>query len=155
MSLEPVSLVEAARAVLKWHSEREQSANMASPPIPPGLFNCLRAALVEGMAAPGETTERAHPTLLQRAEQLWKDLQEDNLGGFSGINRPFWIVQAFKEVEAAVLTATKDGARRTALIDAAHVVRAQQDSEHPATYGEIAKAIVALATPGGGGTTDG
>ena len=35
---------------------------------------------------------------LARAERLWAELQEDQLGGFSGINRPFWIVQAFREI---------------------------------------------------------
>ena len=37
-------------------------------------------------------------TLLARAEQLWRELQADNLGGFSGINRPFWIAAEFKSV---------------------------------------------------------
>jgi hypothetical protein len=35
---------------------------------------------------------------LERAEQLWRELQEDNLGGYSGINRPFWIKLAFTAV---------------------------------------------------------
>jgi hypothetical protein len=29
---------------------------------------------------------------------VWADLQADNLGGFSGINRPFWILYKFKTV---------------------------------------------------------
>ncbi|MEQ9634590.1 MAG: hypothetical protein RLW68_00750 [Devosia marina] len=36
--------------------------------------------------------------LLQEAERLWKDLQNNNLGGFSGGNRPFYILHAFKQV---------------------------------------------------------
>ena len=36
--------------------------------------------------------------LLKKAEELWSDLQEDKLGGFSGINRPFWILSQFKQV---------------------------------------------------------
>jgi len=36
--------------------------------------------------------------ILQDAEWLWKDLQSNNLGGFSGVNRPFYILQAFKAV---------------------------------------------------------
>lgn len=34
--------------------------------------------------------------LLKLAEDLWADLQTNNLGGFSGINRPFWILAQFK-----------------------------------------------------------
>lgn len=37
-------------------------------------------------------------SLLADAEQLWRDLQANNLGGFSGINRPFWILYSFKAV---------------------------------------------------------
>lgn len=53
------------------------------------------------------TEERPYPDLLSteeekalltRAEQLWEDLQANNLGGFSGCNRPFWIVAEFKSV---------------------------------------------------------
>lgn len=36
--------------------------------------------------------------LLTKAEGLWRDLQENNLGGFSGINRPFYILHAFRSV---------------------------------------------------------
>jgi hypothetical protein len=36
--------------------------------------------------------------LLQRAEQLWSDLQRNDLGGYSGINRPFYILNEFKRV---------------------------------------------------------
>jgi hypothetical protein len=36
--------------------------------------------------------------LLHRAEQLWSDLQGNNLGGYSGINRPFYILNEFKRV---------------------------------------------------------
>lgn len=37
-------------------------------------------------------------SLLARAEQLWRDLQDNNLGGFSGVNRPFYIVAEFRRV---------------------------------------------------------
>lgn len=52
-------------------------------------------------------TDRPYPELLTpderkailaEAEQLWADLQSNNLGGFSGENRPFWILHAFKVV---------------------------------------------------------
>lgn len=36
--------------------------------------------------------------LLTKAEELWRDLEENNLGGFSSINRPFYILWKFKEV---------------------------------------------------------
>lgn len=36
--------------------------------------------------------------LLVRAENLWSDLQANNLGGFSGINRPFYILHEFRKV---------------------------------------------------------
>lgn len=41
-------------------------------------------------------TERAALQLL--AENLWSDLQKNELGGFSGINRPFHILHIFKHV---------------------------------------------------------
>lgn len=37
-------------------------------------------------------------SLLARAERLWTDLQNNNLGGFAGINRPFFIVAEFRRV---------------------------------------------------------
>lgn len=36
--------------------------------------------------------------LLREAEMLWKDLQENNLGGYSGINRPYWIYFQFERM---------------------------------------------------------
>lgn len=36
--------------------------------------------------------------LLARAEQLWTDLQANNIGGFAGPNRPFYIMHEFKRV---------------------------------------------------------
>lgn len=36
--------------------------------------------------------------LLKEAEWLWKALQDNDIGGFSGINRPFYILHAFKDV---------------------------------------------------------
>lgn len=40
-------------------------------------------------------TERKQ--LLADAEALWRRLEANDLGGFSGINRPFYILHAFKE----------------------------------------------------------
>lgn len=36
--------------------------------------------------------------LLTIAENLFDDLMQNQLGGFSGINRPFWILSHFKQV---------------------------------------------------------
>lgn len=36
--------------------------------------------------------------LLAKAEYLWERLETNDIGGFSGINRPFYILAAFKEV---------------------------------------------------------
>lgn len=36
--------------------------------------------------------------MLKEAEWLLKDLLENNLGGYSGINRPFYILHAFERM---------------------------------------------------------
>lgn len=36
--------------------------------------------------------------LMRKAELLWDDLEKNKLGGLSGINRPFWIIEILKEV---------------------------------------------------------
>jgi hypothetical protein len=43
------------------------------------------------------------PPAIKRAEILWDELQHNELGGYSGINRPFWIGEQLK-------TAFRDGA---------------------------------------------
>lgn len=43
-------------------------------------------------------TKDERASILRKAEELWADLQANNLGGYSGINRPFYILHAFKEV---------------------------------------------------------
>ena len=64
------------------------------------------AALVKKLQE-RESSEREYPKLLsdeekkdllKKAEDLWAALQENKLGGFSGINRPFLILNEFKEV---------------------------------------------------------
>ena len=53
------------------------------------------------------TNERPYPELLSSeeakellsiAENLWTDIQEDELGGYSGVNRPIYIINSFKAV---------------------------------------------------------
>ena len=36
--------------------------------------------------------------LLRFSEAVWKDLSDNNLGGYSGINRPFYLCWMFREV---------------------------------------------------------
>lgn len=43
------------------------------------------------------TTEE-QKDLLEQAEWLWEDLEKDDLGGYSGHNRPFYIVWKFQEM---------------------------------------------------------
>tara|TARA_R110000851_G_scaffold20691_3_gene62419 strand:- start:418 stop:717 length:300 start_codon:yes stop_codon:yes gene_type:complete len=43
-------------------------------------------------------TEKEKSKLLKKSERLMTELLENNLGGYSGKNRPFWIMSAFKEV---------------------------------------------------------
>lgn len=54
-----------------------------------------------------ESGDRAYPrllsedekkALLKKSEDLLNDLMGNKLGGYEGINRPFWIMSAFKEV---------------------------------------------------------
>jgi hypothetical protein len=41
------------------------------------------------------TKATLEPTL-EQAEILWRELRDNELGGYSGINRPFWILGALK-----------------------------------------------------------
>lgn len=43
-------------------------------------------------------TEDEAAALQAQAERLWADLQANNLGGYSGINRPFYIAFAMRKV---------------------------------------------------------
>lgn len=46
-----------------------------------------------------QLTKEEKEDLLKHAENLWHSLQKKNdLGGYSGINRPFWIVSVFREI---------------------------------------------------------
>lgn len=48
--------------------------------------------------APELFTEDERASILKQAESLWSDLQSNDLGGYSGINRPFYILHEFKRV---------------------------------------------------------
>lgn len=74
-----------------------------------GQQNALRECIssIRGAAERTQTITRPYPDLLTEeegkellsaAENLWKDLQENKLGGYSGGNRPFWILGFFKHV---------------------------------------------------------
>lgn len=47
---------------------------------------------------PDLLTPEEEKEILRDAEALWSDLQENNLGGFSGHNRPFYIIAEFKRI---------------------------------------------------------
>lgn len=47
---------------------------------------------------PDLLSEAERKALLGDAEWLWKRLEANDIGGYSGINRPFYILHAFKEV---------------------------------------------------------
>ncbi len=47
---------------------------------------------------PALFTESERKEILAEAESLWKDLQQNDLGGYSGANRPFYILHHFKRV---------------------------------------------------------
>jgi len=52
----------------------------------------------ESRVAPELLSDDESRALLREAEMLWEDLQVNKLGGFSGINRPFYILSVFKRV---------------------------------------------------------
>lgn len=52
----------------------------------------------ENRTPPELLTEDERKSLLKDAELLWKDLQDNNLGGYSDGNRPFYILHEFKRV---------------------------------------------------------
>jgi hypothetical protein len=41
-------------------------------------------------------TDEEQRQIVEMAEQLWADLQSNNLGGYSGINRPFYIANELR-----------------------------------------------------------
>jgi hypothetical protein len=47
---------------------------------------------------PDLLSEDERKALLADAEWLWKRLEANDIGGFRGANRPFYILHAFKEV---------------------------------------------------------
>lgn len=52
----------------------------------------------ETRSPPNLLSEAERKQLLADAEWLWKRLEANDIGGFSGANRPFYILHAFKEV---------------------------------------------------------
>lgn len=48
--------------------------------------------------APELLTREEARAMLTAAEELWEDLQRNELGGFSGVNRPFYIIGVFKRI---------------------------------------------------------
>jgi len=59
---------------------------------------CMPVPKTDQRPYPELLTSDESKTLLTMAEQLWSDLQANNLGGFSSGNRPFYILWKFKTV---------------------------------------------------------
>lgn len=77
---------------------------------------------------PDLLTEEERKEILSDAENLWRALESNNLGGYSGHNRPFYILHAFK---AAI---EKYGRRDVGLTwsnDELEATRAAQSSKAP------------------------
>lgn len=86
---EDIAEADAKAAALhrQLHPE-EYPATVAPDSTPPAVTN--------------DPDERSRTReLLSLAERLWRDLENNNLGGYSGINRPFYILSALKDVDAA------------------------------------------------------
>lgn len=54
--------------------------------------------MIDTRTPPDLLSAEEQRALLTDAEQLWRDLEGNQLGGFSNINRPFWVLFAFKQV---------------------------------------------------------
>lgn len=55
-------------------------------------------SMVEKRPYPELLSAEERSAILKDAENLWQDLQQNNLGGFSYGNRPFYILAEFKRV---------------------------------------------------------
>lgn len=53
---------------------------------------------IESRPYPDLLSDAEKKELLAHAERLWGRLEANDIGGYSGINRPFYILHAFKEV---------------------------------------------------------
>lgn len=96
------------------------------------------AELAQSSPAPEKHT-RPYPDLLSEAERkdilsdaegLWRALEANNLGGFSGHNRPFYILHAFKQV------IEKYGKRDVGLTWSKNALDAAAPSPEPREVGE-------------------
>lgn len=100
-------LREALRAAIEWIDAIPPEI-VASLPVMPGFdrdwldeiaaLPPVKQSVAQGRPYPNLLTADEAKALLSRAEELWKDLQKNNLGGFSGINRPFWVLHEFKSI---------------------------------------------------------
>lgn len=102
---------DAARLLTKYGQHGPNCSTVRALPFErrSGAVECTCGfdAAVAFLAEQPDATERPYPNLLSReeahelltyAECLWHDLQGNNLGGFSGINRPFYILHEFERV---------------------------------------------------------
>lgn len=107
MTVDREALAALGYRVIDGKNDVVQSGWLA---IPPGKPPTVGIGATEDDAwewAARHAKQRPYPELLdddesrailKLAEDLWADLQTNNLGGFSGINRPFWILAHFKQV---------------------------------------------------------
>jgi hypothetical protein len=75
------------------------------------------AGVIPGLEMLSDEERRA---LLTKAENLWRALEGNNLGGYSSQNRPFYIFEAFREV-IEDFGQRNTGYRNTGLEIAAHL----------------------------------
>ena len=61
-------------------------------------IDAIAEARMKARPYPDLLSKDERKAMLADAEELWRRLVADDLGGYSGINRPFYILHAFKEV---------------------------------------------------------
>lgn len=98
-------------------SEEVSSLSPSRPDLPPADEQ------PDGRTYPRLLSEDEKKSLLEKAENLWRALEENNLGGFSGINRPFLILNEFRE------TIEQYGCRDTGLTWSANDLRKAKPPE--------------------------
>lgn len=99
--------INAANEANKPLFERLAQLDALTTPTPPTMCASCFRVVAPGIQCPVCHPQRPFPemldsaeerALLTRAETLWSDLQTNQLGGFSGVNRPFYIVAEFRRV---------------------------------------------------------
>lgn len=95
---EPRKVVASDKMLLQMLADYEAAVEVMRSALSPLSGDPASIAVEAERPYPKLLTKDEARDLLKKAEQLWRDLQEDNLGGFSGINRTFYILHKFKRV---------------------------------------------------------